>query len=84
MAETKERRTVRVNADTLEVYPEQGRRQRIGYVTEFVTNTGARTPSGGRYISRRLTVRFPDDTRRWVGQFKSAEKERVILRPLGG
>jgi|KBSSwiStaDraftv2_1062776.scaffolds.fasta_scaffold1326537_2 hypothetical protein len=80
-----ERRTVRVDTETFAVYPETGRRRyedRIGTVVELVTNDGARTPSGGKFTSRRLTVRLRGDDRRWVGQFKNGEKTHVILRPL--
>jgi hypothetical protein len=83
--ESEERRTVRVDTDTFAVYPETGPRTydtRIGAIVELVTNDGARTPSGGKFTSRRLTVRFRDDSRRWVGQFKNDEKVLVILRPL--
>lgn len=82
---SKERRTVRVNTDTFAVYPLDGPRSdrtRIGQVVQYVRNDGARTPSGGRYVSRRVTVRLTGDSRRWVGQFKSGESEKVILRPL--
>lgn len=79
---TKERRTVRVDLNKFFVYTETGRKP-IGIVTRYVENTGARTPSGGKYVSRRLTVRFPDDERQWVGQFKSGEHRFVILRPIG-
>lgn len=80
-----ERRTVRVNLDTFAVYPLDGyrnERNRIGSVVQYVRNDGARTPSGGRYTSRRITVRLTGDSRRWVGTFKSGEKEIVRLRPL--
>lgn len=83
--EKKERRTVRVNLDTFAVYPETGHRNaanRIGTVVHYVVNEGARTPSKGKYTSRRLTVRLTGDDRKWVGQFKSGETETVILRPL--
>jgi len=83
--ESEERQTVRVDTETFAVYPETGPRTydtRIGAIVELVTNDGARTPSGGKFTSRRLTVRFRDDSRRWVGQFKNDEKVLVILRPL--
>lgn len=78
-------RIVRVDLDTLTVYPESGYRtvyNRIGVVQEFVTNEGARTPSGGKFISRRITVKLRDDDRRWVGQFKADETSRIKIRPL--
>lgn len=81
----RERRTVRVNLDTLAVYPTTGYRtatNRIGTVVHYVINEGARTPSKGKYTSRRLTVRLSGDSRAWVGQFKTGETETVILRPL--
>ena len=83
--ESEERRTVRVDTDTFAVYPETGPRTysaRIGAVVQYVTNDGARTPSGGKYISRRVTVRLWGDDRRWVGQFKNDEKTLIVLRPL--
>ena len=48
-----DRRIVRVDLDTLSVYPLNGRgaRTRIGSVTHYVENEGARTPSGGRFVS---------------------------------
>jgi hypothetical protein len=82
---TEERRTVRVDTETFAVYPETGPRTyatRIGAVVQYVTNDGARTPSGGKFTSRRVTVRLWGDDRRWVGQFKNDEKVLVILRTL--
>lgn len=79
----KERRTVRIDLDTFAVYQgANGPRRRIGTVTHYVENDGARTPSGGRFQSRRLTVKFPNDDRKWVGQFRNGEKTVVQLRPL--
>jgi len=83
--ESEERQTVRVDTETFAVYPETGPRTydtRIGAVVQYVTNDGARTPSGGKYISRRVTVRLSGDDRRWVGQFKNDEKTLIVLRPL--
>lgn len=83
MTKAKERRTVRVDLSTFSVYQgTDGPRKRIGVVTEYVENTGARTPSKGKFTSRRLTARFSDDDRKWVGQFKNGEKTVIILRPL--
>ena len=85
LLESEERRTVRVDLNTFAVYPETGPRKyedRVGNVVSYTTNDGARTPSGGKFVSRRLAVRFRDDSRRWVGQFKNDEKVLVILRPL--
>lgn len=82
---TEERRTVRVDTDTFAVYPETGPRtygNRIGAVVQYVTNDGARTPTGGKFTSRRVTVRLWGDERRWVGQFRNGEKTIVILRTL--
>ena len=79
----KERRTVRVDTKTFAVYQHKnGPRKRIGTVTHYVVNEANRTPTGGRYTSRRLTVRLTGDPRDWVGQFKKDEKTVVILRPL--
>lgn len=86
----KERRTVRVDLDTMKVYANtRGRLGRpAGYVTEYVENTGTRirTKRGvsSPFVSRRLTVRLVGDPRKWVGQFKKDEKTTVILRPLTG
>jgi hypothetical protein len=89
-AGSKERRTVRVDFDTLAVYPETGYRNssnRIGTVVEYVVNYGARIrtkrSTSGPFTSRRLTVRLNGDDRKWVGQMKKDETEKVILRPLG-
>ena len=85
MAESKaekERRTVRVDMYTFAVYPEKGPRNRIGMVLRYVENDGARTPTGGKFQARRLTVRLQGDDRDWVGQFKNGENKKIILRPL--
>jgi hypothetical protein len=89
-AGSKERRTVRVDFDTLAVYPETGHRNsfnRIGTVVEYVVNHGARIrtkrSTSGPFTSRRLTARLNGDDRKWVGQMKKDETEKVILRPLG-
>jgi hypothetical protein len=55
--------------------------KRFGRLLEYVERPN-RTPSGGRYTSRRVTVRRDDGTR-WVGQFKNGA-ETVILRPFNG
>ncbi len=79
----KERITVRVDIPTMAVYKgTNGPRKRIGTVVRFVENEANRTPTGGRYTSRRLTVRLRGDDRDWVGQFKKDEHTVVILRPL--
>lgn len=79
----KERRTVRIDLDTFAVYQGvNGPRKRIGTVTHYVENDGARTPSKGKFTSRRLTARLVGDDRKWVGQFKNGEKSVIILRPL--
>lgn len=78
-------RVVRVDLDTHAVYPETGNRTRqrcIGVVQEYVRNEGARTPSGGKFISRRVTVKLRDDDRRWVGQFRADETSWIKIRPL--
>ena len=77
----KERRTVRVDLSTSKVYTKTGHKP-IGIVQRFVENEANRTPTGGKYTSRRLTVRLRGDDRDWVGQFKKDEKTVVILRPL--
>jgi hypothetical protein len=79
---SKERITVRVDTTTFAVYQgKNGPRRRIGTVTHYVKNEANRTPTGGRYTSRRLTVRLRGDDRDWVGQFKKDEKIVVILHP---
>lgn len=79
----KERLTVRVNMETFAVYKgTNGPRRRIGTVLRYVENEANRTPTGGRYTSRRLTVRIQGDPRDWVGQFKNGEKTVVILRVM--
>jgi hypothetical protein len=79
----KERLTVRVDLDTFAVYQgTKGPRKRIGNVKVYVENEANRTPTGGRYTSRRLTVKLRGDDRDWVGQFRKDEKSVVILRPL--
>jgi len=87
---SKERRTVRVDLKTLAVYPETGYRNsfnRIGTVVEYVVNYGARIrtkrSTSRPFTSRRLTARLNGDDRKWVGQLKKDETEKVILRPLG-
>lgn len=79
----KERITVRVDTETFAVYHgKNGPRRRIGTVLHYVENGANRTPTGGKYTSRRLTVRLQGDDRDWVGQFRKDEKSTVILRPL--
>jgi len=80
---SKERMTVRVDLSTFAVFKgTNGPRKRIGTVVRYVENGANRTPTGGRYTSRRLTVRLTGDDRDWVGQFKNGEYKVVILRPL--
>lgn len=83
-ATEKERRTVRVDTATMTVYPLNGRgaRTRIGTVLEYVENEANRTPTGGKFTSRRISVSLKGDSRKWVGQFRKDETNRVILRPL--
>lgn len=79
----KERRVVRVDLENFKVIPSTSRgTHRIGTVVRYVVNEANRTPTGGRYTSRRITVKFLDDNREWVGQFKKDEDKTVILRPL--
>lgn len=52
--------------------------RKFGVLLEYVERPNV-TPTGGRYISRRVTVRRDDGTR-WVGQFKNGA-DTVILRP---
>ena len=82
-----DRRTVKVDPSTFAVFSETGSK-RIGTVLSLTVNEANRTPTGGRYTSRRLTVRLrEDDERLWVGQVKNTEWERkthrktVILHP---
>ena len=90
--EKKERRTVRVDLSTFGVYPDKdgGNYRKIGTVIQYTENQGARTPSGGKYVARRLTVRLAEDDRKWVGQIsnanyaKSGRRKAVTLRPLNG
>jgi hypothetical protein len=91
--DSKERRTVRVDLQTFAVYPAVGEgANRIGTIVEYVRNDGARirTRNGtsGPFTSHRLTAKFPDDDRSWVGQIKNEEmakktgRKSVILRPF--
>lgn len=78
-------RTVKVDLATFDVYPQSGNRtagNRIGTILEYVENQGARTPSGGKFTSRRITVKLTGDERRWVGQFKADETSMIKIRPL--
>lgn len=70
-----DRKTVRVDLNTLQVYPAtgSGKYGRIGIVTEYVTNDGSRTPSGGKFESHRITVKLIGDDTRWVGQISNEE-----------
>lgn len=78
------RLTVRVDLDRMMVYPEKGRKRTpIGVVTQYTRNEGARTPSGGKFTSLRLTVKITGDPTVWVGQFKAGEERIVKLRPMG-
>ena len=85
----KERRTVRVDLETMTVYDAKVNRTRIGTVLRYTERQGARTPTGGIYTAHRLTVRLHDDPRDWVGQIskdemsRKTERKTVILRPLG-
>jgi hypothetical protein len=91
---TKERRTVRVDLETFSVYPDSpaAHVKRIGTVVEYVRNDGARIRRpksvSKPFTTHRLTAKFPDDERAWVGQIKNEEMEKkssrrksVILRP---
>lgn len=87
------RKTVRVDLDTLTVYPDTGNRaKRIGIVSEYVRNEGARIRTRNKvskaFTSHRLTVKLTGDDRKWVGQIKNEEMDKkqtvrkaVILRP---
>ena len=88
----KQRRTVRVDLDTLTVYPSVGEGgKRIGIVREYARNEGARIRTSKKtsspFTSHRLTVKLTGDDRMWVGQIKNEEMEKkttrkaVILRP---
>lgn len=76
------RLTVRVDLDRMMVYPEKGAGSRtpIGVVTTYTRNEGARTPSGGKFTSLRLTVKITGDPTVWVGQFRAGETRIVKLR----
>ena len=84
-ATEKVRPVVSIDLETMDVFSTTptGRVSvnRFGRLLEYVERPN-RTPSGGRYISRRVTVRRSDGTQ-WVGQFKNGA-ETVILRPSNG
>lgn len=71
--EGKTRLTVRfrnVEGEPLGVYrPGKGRRVKAGIVLHYV-EAPAKTPTGGRYIRRAMTVRTPDG-KRWWGTLKN-------------
>ena len=79
-----ERPTVRIPAVTsgtedMRVYLAQnGPRVKFGHLLEYVEAPG-KTPTGGRFTSRRVTVKRVDGTT-WVGQYKNGATT-VILRP---
>ncbi len=56
----------------------RGRPSRFETLLHYRENIN-KTPTGGRYLSRRLTVRAVDGSR-WVGQYKNGA-DTVILRP---
>lgn len=78
---TEDRKHVRVDLEKFDVFPEKGHLKRIGKVVKYVERQGAKTPTGGRFTARRITVRLTDGTL-WVGQFKNGETRKIILRPL--
>jgi hypothetical protein len=84
MDKGKRRKEIYFNPDTLDAWPAElppkGRRKtnRIGQVLHFVENPAARTPTGGKYIARRFTIRI--DGERWVGTMKK-DSYIVKLRP---
>ena len=80
----KVRMMVRVDFFNMGVY--DGNR-RMGIVQSYTKNEGARTPTGGKFTSHRVTVKLTGDDRVWVGQFKNDVMKRpgrknVILRLL--
>lgn len=86
MAAKSDRLNVKVDTDRMKVYSETTVRRTntnaIGQIVEYVVNEGCRTPSGGRFTSRRMTVRVTGDDRTWVGQMKAGALDMVRLRPL--
>jgi hypothetical protein len=80
----KERHTVRIPAVTsqsedMRVYlAQRGPRVQFGFLLEYVEKP-SKTPTGGRFTSRRVTVKRTDGTI-WVGQYKK-DATTVILRP---
>jgi hypothetical protein len=73
--ELTDRLTVRFDPKTLGLWPEtvrtRSRRNRLkkAHVVEYVENPAARTPSGGKYTSRRFTVII--EGVRWYGTVKN-------------
>lgn len=77
------RMIVRFDPNTLSVYRGDAKRKtRNGIlkgatVTNFVVREGARTPTGGTFTSRRMTIRYQGNV--WYGQMKNGT-DRVTLR----
>ena len=78
--ERKDRLVIRFDTENHKILKPSGRRTPLhGAVLLHYTETPAKTPSGGRYTARRLTVRTADG-KRWVGSMKNGT-DVVRLRP---
>jgi hypothetical protein len=79
----KKRLVVRFDPETLSFWPENATHKREtnklrATVIQYVENTGARSPSNGKFTSQRFTVNI--DGEKWVGQVKNGT-DVVRLRP---
>jgi hypothetical protein len=75
-----DRLVIRFDTENHRINKPSGRRTPLhGAVLIHYTETPAQTPTGGRYMARRLTVRTADG-RRWVGSMKNGT-DVVRLRP---
>lgn len=92
MSSKDDRLVVRFDPETLRFWPETTQRRTNTNtlpmtITEYVENTGSRAPTkskkpgaiGGKFVSRRFTVRDADG-RKWYGQVKEGT-DIVRLRP---
>lgn len=75
-----DRLVIRFDTETHRINKASGRRTPLhGATLIHYTETPAQTPTGGRYMARRMTVRTADG-RRWVGSMKNGT-DVVRLRP---
>lgn len=78
-----DRLEVRFDPTSLTIWPADVKRRTAtnrlrATITQYVENTGARTPSGGKFTSQRFTAMI--DGRKWFGQTKNGT-DIVRLRP---